>query len=204
MPETAQVTVGGATLEDHWRTGEAQARILEGGWDAVVLQEQSLRPAEHPALMHEAARRFAPCIAAVGAQPLFYLTWARRHLPEMQEALDGAYAAIAGELAGLGARVVPVGPAWQRATAARPDLALHLEDDSHPTPAGSYLAAAVFYAVLSGQDPTDLEVVDVDAGDGGPATPVRLDAADARFLRETAWAAVAAPDAHPEPDVPQT
>ena len=72
-------------------------------------------------------------------------------------------------------------------------LPLHLEDGSHPTPLGSYLAACVFYAVLYGRDPTGLEMLDVDAGTGDPATSiaVRLEAEEAHFLQRMAWAATA-------------
>ena len=38
------VTAGGATLQRHWEGGGALAAIRRGGWDFVVLQEQSTRP----------------------------------------------------------------------------------------------------------------------------------------------------------------
>lgn len=48
----------------------------------------------------------------------------------------------------LGTLVVPVGVAWRHALERMPDLRLHMEDQSHPTPAGTYLTAATFYAPL--------------------------------------------------------
>jgi len=47
--------------------------------------------------------------------------------------------------------VVPVGAAWAESWATRPDLHLWHADGSHPSPAGTYLAAAAFYAALTGE-----------------------------------------------------
>jgi len=49
-----------------------------------------------------------------------------------------------------------VGLAWQRAVGQRPGIALWDSDGSHPAPAGSYLAACVFYATLFGESPAGL------------------------------------------------
>ena len=41
-----------------------------------------------------------------------------------------------------------MGVAWQQSLKDDPKLVLHAKDGSHPAPAGSYLAACVFYATL--------------------------------------------------------
>ena len=102
------VAEGGATLERHWRGGEAVAAIGGGNWDFVVLQEQSLRPVEDPDRMFEFARHFAEEIRKAGAQTVLFLTWAREGRPEMQPLLDRPYLSLGKE---LGAWVVPAGPA---------------------------------------------------------------------------------------------
>ena len=50
-------------------------------------------------------------------------------------------------------RVSPAGLAWQDARRRWPDLDLYFTDGSHPNEAGSYLAACVLYATLTGKDP---------------------------------------------------
>jgi hypothetical protein len=50
--------------------------------------------------------------------------------------------------------VAPVWLAIEEAGSRRPDLQLLL-DDGHPNRAGSYLAACVFYALLTGRDPSE-------------------------------------------------
>lgn len=151
------VVRGGATLRDHWTTGDALAAIRRGPWDYVVLQDQSMlgitlvegRPSVNdPGLLQSFGRLFAREIAAAGAKPVFYLTWSRRSMPELQPRLNAAYGMIARE---TGALLAPVGPAWQAVLAARPDLDLYDPDGSHPSAAGSYLAAATIWATISGR-----------------------------------------------------
>lgn len=147
--ETQAVTLGGATLQSHWKSGKAHTALSHGAWDYVVLQEQSTRPIRNPARMHQYVRLFDECIGNCGARTLLYLTWARGDAPETQDAISEAYRAIADE---IGAVVVPVGPAWQVACA-RSELTLYDDDRSHPALAGSYLAACVFYSVIMGKAP---------------------------------------------------
>lgn len=151
--EFVEVTRGGQTLEGHWLDGKALAMIRKGGWDYVVLQEHSLRPLQNREKMWMYARMFDAEIRKVGAKTVFYETWARKNRPEMQVLLDQAYSGIAKEVAAL---IAPAGLAWERALKAKPELSLHIADWSHPTPAGSYLNACVFYEVFFGRSPEGL------------------------------------------------
>jgi hypothetical protein len=98
---------------------------------------------------------------------------ARRNAPESQQAIADAYTGIGRE---LGATVVPVGLAWQRFLRQHDRPVLHDKDQSHPTLAGSYLAACVFLAVLFRESP-----VGVDAEVAG------LSEQDRARLQEAAW-----------------
>ena len=84
---------------------------------------------------------------------MLYMTWARLHTPQTQQVITEAYTAIAAE---LGAAVIPAGLAWQQVLKNDPHPVLHDRDGSHPTPAGSYLAACCTLAVLFGADPAQL------------------------------------------------
>jgi hypothetical protein len=147
---TKTIGVGGATLQAHWERGEAVNAIRSVRWDFVVLQEQSLLPTVDPERMSRYARLFDTEIRKSGARTILVLTWARAGNRDMQRALDDAYASLARE---LGSLVAPVGPAWQRVLTARPQLRLHQEDGSHPSPLGTYVAACVFHAVIHGKPP---------------------------------------------------
>jgi hypothetical protein len=208
--ETKMVVAGGATLKSLWEAGEALKAIQKGGWTYVVLQEQStlgrggsengIPKINDPAMFFEYARRFDAEIHKAGAQTVFYLTWARRDSPQNQANLTAAYASIAKE---LGAVLVPVGPAWEKSMGEKPGVVLHQVDSSHPTPAGTYLAASVFYAVLFKRDPAglparvtgkpvDIEGRVLEAESGGifssPPTVALIDLRpdDARFLQAIA------------------
>jgi hypothetical protein len=149
----------------------------------VVLQDQSLGPVEHRERLNAYARKFDEAIREAGARTCFYLTWARQARPEMQAALDEAYLGIALE---LGARLAPVGPAWQKAFARSPGLVLHTEDGSHPNALGSYIAACVFFSTLYGRSAEGLGGKVVLGGE-----PVmEIDANDAALAQRVAWAAV--------------
>lgn len=175
-----QVTAGGVTLEWHAQN-EVTLVALREPWDFVVLQEHSIRPIQDTPKMAMAAAALQAIIASTGAQTVLYMTWARQHFPEMQAGLARVYAEIARE---IGARVAPVGLAWEAAFAANPSLVLHTEDKSHPTPLGSYLAACVFYATFFGASPVGLPAKLVGA-EG--KVLIELPEAQARLAQSVAW-----------------
>jgi len=177
--EVAQVTPGGCTLEQHVQTSGAMQQIRSRKWDVVVLQEQSMLPVVDPEKMYKAARILHAEIQKQGAQTVFFLTWARQNMPEMQDGLNKAYFGIAKE---LGATVAPVGIAWRQALAADPKLVLHNPDKSHPNAQGSYLAACVLYATLLGKSPEGLPSEVKHNGQ----TLLRIDPAVARELQGVA------------------
>jgi hypothetical protein len=148
------ISAGGASLRQHWNAGKAPRAIESGGYDRVVLQEQSTLPIKNAARFTENVRLFDPAIKAAGATTVLYLTWARAHAPESQQLLTDAYTSIGAE---LGATVVPAGEAWRRFLAKHREPALHDKDQSHPALAGSYLAACAFYAVLFEDNPVGIE-----------------------------------------------
>lgn len=149
------IQAGGASLRAHWNAGEAATAIRDGGYDAVVLQEQSTLPVMNAARMHENVRLFDEVIRAAGTRTVLYMTWARRYAPEAQQAIADAYTTIGRE---LGAAVAPVGLAWQQFLRDNDQPVLHDRDQSHPTPSGSYLAACVFLAVLLAESLVGVDV----------------------------------------------
>jgi hypothetical protein len=170
------LSIGGAPLRLHWNKGEALKEIQTGSYDYVVLQEQSTLPAKNPTRMRESVRLFDEPISKAGANMVLYMTWARRHAPETQQKITDAYTSIGRE---LGAIVVPVGVVWQKFLEEHDKPVLHDKDGSHPSLAGSYLAACVFVQTLFGHSAASAG--DVDG----------LQAADAKLLEGAAAAAVA-------------
>jgi hypothetical protein len=170
------ISRGGASLRMHCNEGDAPTAIRDGRYDYVVLQEQSTLPIKNAVRFHENVRLFDAAINGAGAKTALYLTWARRHAPQTQRALTEAYESIGRETDAL---VVPAGVAWERFLAKYDAPVLHDADGSHPTPAGTYLAACVFFAAMFDKTP-------VGVGSG----PEALSAAEAKRLQQVAWSTV--------------
>lgn len=151
--EHVLISAGGASLRRHWNKGDAQRALASSSFDVVVLQEQSTLPVKNANRMFENVRLFDEAIRSAGARTVLYMTWARQHEPQNQRVIAEAYAAIGAE---IGAAVAPVGLAWERFLAANASPVLHDKDQSHPTFAGSYLAACVLFMALFGQNPVGL------------------------------------------------
>jgi hypothetical protein len=161
--ETRMVAPGGWRLKDHWEQGETRRALRERKWNYVVLQEQSMlgisffldgRPrVSSDEVFRPYARKWAAEVRKAGAIPIFYLTWARKANPEDQAALNYIYMRAARE---NGAQVAPVGIVWAQVREQQPILELYVADGSHPSPAGSYLAACTLYATIFHQSPAGL------------------------------------------------
>lgn len=162
--EVAMLANGGAVLADYVNSAEMQNILDSKKWDFVVLQEQSQIPAVQEsriASMYPAARSLVKLIRQTGAKPILFETWGHQNgYPEkgmnyeaMQYHIDEGYLAIARE---LNVTVSPVGLAWFRTLQKNPRLELWQADGSHPSTAGTYLAACVFYAVIFRENPSGL------------------------------------------------
>ena len=203
--ETRMVAPGGLRLEDHWEKGEALKALHDGKWDYVVLQDQStlgidfyLNGTLHvtsDAVFRPFAEKWSAEIRKQGATPLYYLTWARKATPEDQAALNYAYVSAARK---TGSRIAPVGIAWGNVRHNHPSINLYYKDGSHPSPAGSYLAACTFYAAIFHHTPVGLPgkitgaPVNLETEKPEPdktAVLVDIPGEQARALQTSAWSA---------------
>jgi hypothetical protein len=123
-------------------------------FDAVIIADCSQCPI-HPQLkpvFHKYAKKQTKVVIANGARPIFFMTWAYKDKPEMTAQLAEQYT-IAGNNNDV--LVIPVGLAFAKAIAKRPDLELYQPDKRHPTLIGTYLAACTTYAALYKKSPVD-------------------------------------------------
>jgi len=160
-PGTAATMVveGGFSLEDHWNKGEALKAIRKGGWDVVILQEQSQGPVIHPAEFFESVKDFDVEVRAAGGRTVLLMTWERPDSVEFgvtTENLAAAYNRVGRE---LDIKVAPAGLAFARAQQERPDIILNTED-GHPTLYGTYLAACVIYGTIFEKSPLGIKFAD--------------------------------------------
>jgi len=162
---TDQNTPGGYTLQGHSTDAISLGKINSRPWDYVILQEQSQMPAFPPAQVALEVYPYADSLNKyikandTCTQTVFYMTWGRKNgdasncafyppictYEGMQASLRESYLHM-GQT--LNAIVSPVGVVWKRVRNEGDSIELYSSDESHPSLAGSYMAACTFYATL--------------------------------------------------------
>ena len=165
-------TPGGCTFQQH--LAGAMSYIREGGWDYVVLQEQSQLPSfpesQFMSQCYPYAKQLCDSIREYNpdAKIVFYMTWGRKngdaqncpYFPPlctyegMDSLLHARYMIMAADNQTL---VSPVGHVWHYIRDHHPEIELYQADESHPSLAGSYAAACSFYATFFAKDPTGIQ-----------------------------------------------
>lgn len=148
---TGSVTAPDYSLGDHLAQGAAQRAIAGGVWDYVVLQQGPSALESSRVVLLADAWRFAGLIRAAGAEPALYQVW-----PSVARSFDWdrsleSYALAADSVHGV---LLRAGSAWRAAWARDPTVALYGADGFHPSPAGTWLAAAVIVNRLTGVAPS--------------------------------------------------
>ena len=161
--EFRSITISGGSLDmhpiDHYLTPGAIG--YDAPFDLVVLQGNSAAADSEArsTRFRDAVKAMDAKFKATGARTALYMThaYAEGHPdydPDGTAKLDALYTSVGKE---IGATVIPVGLAFAEARRQRPDIALQQDSDhSHPTLAGTYLASAVTYATLYGENPVGL------------------------------------------------
>jgi hypothetical protein len=175
----ASNTPGGCTFEMHC-SNTTMDRICQGGWDYVILQEQSQLPA-FPIEMVEAmvypyAAQLVDSVHAFNTdgEALFFMTWGRKNgdteygpMYPMMSTYEGMDSLLYERYRYMAetndAPVCPVGRVWHYLRDNHSQIELYMSDESHPSLAGSYAAACAFYTMMFGRDP---DSITYDAGVG--------------------------------------
>lgn len=164
-------TPGGSTFQMHTTNATTISKITQGGWDYVVLQEQSQLPSFPPNQVQSDvfpyATRLDSLINAANtcAETMFYMTWGRKNgdasncaswppvctYGGMDSMLRLNYMQMAADNHAV---VSPVGAVWHWLRTNYPAMELYNADESHPSAAGSYAAACSFYTAIFRKDPT--------------------------------------------------
>lgn len=164
-----RIVKGGERLSGHLKNPKLQKALAKGGWDYVIIQEQSSDPAGPTAdvikKVYPAAHTLDSLVIAGSpdAKVIFYMTWGHKYgsifnvrnndhsypitdsYESMYERLKTSYLEMAYD---NNAWCAPVGMAWNTARKHLPDLQLYKQDTFHPSVAGSYLAANVIFTTI--------------------------------------------------------
>lgn len=178
-------TPGGCTFSQHCNNHSMEL-ICDGGWDFVVLQEQSQYPSFPQGQVENEVFPFAerlvdsvyahnPC-----CEPMFYMTWGRKN----GDAGNAPYFPVLGTYEGMDsmlcerytymaheydASLCPVGRVWRFLRENHRDIELYQADESHPSMAGTYAAACAFYVMFFHRDPDSISF-----GASLPATTTQI------------------------------
>ncbi len=160
---------GGKTLEQHLKFNNTVALIDEGGWDVVVIQGQSQEAsmAQEFDNMHKSFLDGGKALCELiyrkspQARIVWYQTWARHADYWKAKAPDLAVGKSPDDMMARNRKsyeelankcpkstVARAGEAWAKYYQTHPGKELHSGDNSHPTFAGSYLAALVIYQTI--------------------------------------------------------
>ena len=163
-------TPGGCTFEMHCHN-QSMMWICEGGWDVVVMQEQSQLPAfpmdSVEMYVFPFAQQLVDSIYAHNpcAEPMFFMTWGRKNgdtefgYPPM-DTYEGMDSLLYARYMQMGedndASVCPVGRVWHYLRDHNAEIELYMSDESHPSLAGSYAAACTCYTMFFSRDPDSI------------------------------------------------
>lgn len=144
---------GGRLLSEHIAEPEVRYNIRYGGYDYVVLQ-QAAHPFPGKAILLRDGGTLSEWIAAANAKMVGYMTWPQKAYPARGREMIDSYTALCKENDGI---LAPVGAIWTQILAdTQTDIELYHTDGAHASLAGSYLAACVLYAAITGRTPCGL------------------------------------------------
>ncbi|WP_295502468.1 hypothetical protein [Limnohabitans sp. Rim8] len=129
---------------------EAFEWLVLAGNSADALKDSSQQK------FHETVRRYDEVIRSRGGKTALYMTHAyvsphKRASSQNIGKVVNMFDTVGRD---VGVKVIPVGLAFELSYQRKPDLRLHDDHDgSHPSLVGTYLAAAVVYASLYGENP---------------------------------------------------
>ena len=134
--------------------------------------------------LREWAERLAGLAREHGTRPALLTVWPESY---RTAALTDVISSYANAAEAADAELYPAGVAWQSAWQRNPALPLYGPDGFHPSPLGTYLAALVVVAGLTGQQPPA-----VPFAVHRPGFDLTVSATRARLLRSAAADALAA------------
>jgi len=166
---TTKFLKGGERFSGHMKNTKLIEAIKQGGWDYVILQEQSSLPAQSTRTVvndcYPYARALDSLVMAHSPQAhvIFYMTWG--HMVKnvnnkiekdpaypLDESYDWFQARLFNSYLEMTyenkAWCAPVGMAWKTVRKEHPEIELYSNDGSHPSLEGSYLAAHSILATI--------------------------------------------------------
>ena len=153
--EIYQSTAGGASLKQHWmgdKNLKTRTLINNNKYDVIVLQDYSTNPLLNTVESLDYFSRFIELANNKNIKSILYGTWMFPAIP-----YKNSYGKdpIIDNLKPISTKynipIAPVGTAFRLFQKSFPEISLYTSDNKHPSPVGSYLAACIFYRVITGK-----------------------------------------------------
>jgi hypothetical protein len=181
---TRQSTVGGSTLEEHWKElkGTKTRRLLDSTtWDYVVLNNHSTITVNAPDKFMDYTTKFIELVRSKGAEPIVMQTWGYKSNPLLIRPIIDGYSNLAQSTKSA---FVPAGELFMEARKWRPDLEL-FQDDKHPSSNGTYMLGLAFFKFFTGLSTTEIPFrITTTDKDGEKLYLIFMSTEDADFLKQ--------------------
>ena len=153
--EIYQSTAGGASLKQHWmgdKNLKTRALINNNKYDAIVLQDYSTNPLLNTVESLDYFSRFIELANNKNIKSILYGTWMFPAIPYKNSyGKDPIIDNLKPISRKYNTPIAPVGTAFRLFQKSFPGISLYTSDNKHPSPVGSYLAACIFYRVITGE-----------------------------------------------------
>ena len=155
-----QSTAGGASLKQHWfgdKNLNTKKLIESGDYSTIILQDYSSNPLLKTKESNEYFNRFIQLVKSNQGQPIIYGTWMFRSISSKKyKGSDPIQNALKPISTKTNTPIAPVGTAFRLFQEKHPEIPIFTSDNKHPSAVGSYLAACIFYKILTGKSPLGL------------------------------------------------
>ena len=172
------------TLSSPPDQGTLQAHIAEMEADRIFIQAFGVEHSFKDVEFLKNSKLWISSIQNAGKQAVIFYPWFSEvdDPPTMNRLDELVHEAVWSDSSIL----LPVGPAWQLTRSERPDIQLYASDGIHPSAAGVYLTACVFYSVITGQSPVG-NPANTSVGFDNPDEIELLDYDIVKSLQMFAW-----------------
>lgn len=185
--EVSMIAHGGRTFAWHLQEAvELRFALLYGQYDYLIIQQAAHFPPEPPT-PEETLKDVLTIVdmaKAVGATVIPTVTWAERHIPENQSAMNRAYNLVMAE---AGLRCSPAGQVFMRVKQEYPEIDMYFEDGAHCSPYGSYGVACCVFSQIFGRSPEGLPNRGFRTSFDMSDAATELDADKCAILQRLAW-----------------
>lgn len=170
------ITIAGARLKEHWKDGTAAEVLKHRQWDFVILQDQSNWTTEQGGARNNYiyASKLKKIAHDINPKSIitFFKTWPKKKGSEwysnpsmknhtisykyMRNAINHKHSSIVKK---LGVQIVPISDYWLYIHDNNLTVDLYEPDGSHPSIAGSYLNALIFYRYFTASKLRDVTYI---------------------------------------------